>query len=83
MMCQMLIDFARLCYDNSNPDVTCEEVMEASLSSASEAHAKASVAKSMTQICVSMCVARKSNVPWTPLDQYLHQQCGKAEQQML
>lgn len=73
--CEALIDLAQVCYDSSDPDLTCEQVLEVSHRAGDNADLRPSQKAAFGKYCTAMCTARKNNVAWHDMRTSLSSAC--------
>lgn len=73
--CQRMVDLAQLCYDNSNPDMSCGDMYQVINTASEKVDLRPSERDALATFCGNMCRARKRGLTWSDLSRAMRSNC--------
>lgn len=65
--CEKVKDLARICYDVSDPGISCSAIRQTTIQGAAEANLKPSLQEKLGTLCEAACTQRKNGTSWTEI----------------
>ncbi len=62
--CEKVKDLARICYDVSDPGISCSAIRQTTIQGAAEANLKPSLQEKLGTLCEAACNERKHGTSW-------------------
>ncbi len=65
--CEQVKDLARICYDVSDPGISCGAIRQTTIQGAAEANLRPSLQEKLGILCEAACTERKHGTSWAEI----------------